>query len=228
MRGWLALLIICLVAVGGEARGEDGEGGSGSESKATVRGYVDKDRDGVNDLFADANGDGVDDVSGEPYPHRFGFADVDEDGVNDLFVDADGDGVNDRDGSFTDRDEDGTCDNVIDHDRDGVNDITGAKYTEKSLQGERYGRVDESRGLTHRRFVDEDGDGMHDLRPTGPGGPRTGMDQFVDEDGDGIHDGRTIRGRNAPMEPRGREQRGQRHGREDEEGEGQQHRRGQQ
>ena len=157
-------------------------------------GYVDANRDGVNDRFADANGDGLNDIGGAPYPHRFQFADANADGANDVFVDRDGDGVNDLDARLVDSDKDGVCDNVIDHNGDGVNDITGAKYGVASLNGFRLGKVDEERGRIYRRFVDGDGDGMHDR----PGRGRWGggqMDRFVDEDGDGICDGRRITGR---------------------------------
>ena len=160
-----------------------------------VLGYVDLDRDGVNDRFRDANGDGVNDITKVGYLHRFEFVDRNEDGVNDRFVDADGDGVNDLDARYVDRDKDGICDNVIDYDGDGINDITGLKYSKASLKGFRYGRVDEERKKVHRRFVDADGDGMHDLRGARGMRGRGGVDHFVDEDGDGICDGRTIRGR---------------------------------
>ena len=162
------------------------------------RGYVDLDRDGLNDRFRDANGDGIDDVGGRSYPHRFRFADADQDGINDVFVDQDGDGVNDLDARYQDQDGDGICDNAVDYDGDRVNDITGLRYSRRSLKGFRYGLVDEERGAIHQIFVDEDGDGMDDvlgrgrmLRP----GLGMGMDRFVDEDGDGIYDGRTVRGR---------------------------------
>lgn len=157
-------------------------------------GYVDDDRDGVNDRFRDADGDGVNDLNGQAYPHRFGFVDVDQDGVNDLFVDADGDGVNDRDGGPVDADGDGICDNVVDADGDGRNDITGREYGADELGGWRFGRIDEEAGEMADRFVDEDGDGVHDAWAQRAGRGRS-MDRFIDEDGDGIADGRTVRGR---------------------------------
>ena len=43
-------------------------------------GYVDENRDGINDRFRDADGDGIDDISAKPYPHRFRFVDEDADG----------------------------------------------------------------------------------------------------------------------------------------------------
>ena len=157
-------------------------------------GFVDANRDGINDRFFDADGNGTNDVDGTQYPHHFRSADSDGDGVNDLFVDSDGDGVNDLDASFTDSDKDGFCDNVIDEDGDGVNDITGGKYDRDSLEGFRHGRVDEESKVTHGVFVDEDGDGMHD-RPGMELMRGEQLDRFVDEDGDGICDGRQITGR---------------------------------
>jgi hypothetical protein len=107
-----------------------------------VYSYVDENRDGINDLFQDANGDGI----------------------NDVFVDRDGDGVNDLNGHFFDADGDGICDNVIDYDGNGVNDITGIVYHHQSLEGFRFGRMDEERGTEHHLFIDEDGDGICDGR----------------------------------------------------------------
>lgn len=162
-------------------------------------GYVDEDRDGINDRFTDENGDGIDEVSGHPYPHHFRFEDEDGDGLNDRFIDRDGDGVNDLEGRHVDRDADGFCDNIIDFDNDGVNDITGITYSSKSLWGYRYGRVFEERRRVPPRFRDENGDGMHDLLE---GFHRRmemrlgrDVDLFIDEDGDGIDDGRQFRNR---------------------------------
>ncbi len=166
------------------------EGGSG---KREFLGFVDADRDGINDRFRDADGNGRDDVSGKTYAHRFAFADRDLDGINDLFVDRDGDGVNDLDAECG-QGADGGCANVVDQDRNGVNDITGLRYTRTSLRGYRYGRIAEELRQPLPRFVDQDGDGMNDLlrrffnrmemedRPS--------FDRFIDEDGDGINDNR--------------------------------------
>jgi len=171
-----------------------GSCGEGKGDKPKFIGFVDRDRDGRNDLFRDENGDGINDVTGKPYPHRFKFEDKNGDKINDIFVDSDGDGVNDRGTKFVDRDRDGLNDNVIDYNRDGVNDITGLKYGRDSLNGYRFGFVDEEHGIHHRKFIDEDGDGMHD-------GYRSGrlrdsrFDYFIDRDGDGICDGRGFRRR---------------------------------
>ena len=167
-----------------------------SASPAPIIGYVDADRDGVNDRFRDQDGDGVNDLDGKPYPHHFPFLDEDEDGVNDRFRDQDGDGVNDLDGRFRDADDDGFIDNVVDFNGDRLNDITGAKYGPHGLLGYRFGRVFEERRHQVKQFRDADGDGMHDplkrlhqrLRAQ-----KRRMDFFLDEDGDGIDDARLLR-----------------------------------
>ena len=206
MRALFVIVLVLLVAGSLPLRGEEAEAAARASREAREEpGYIDADRDGANDLFRDADGDGIDDVSGKPYPHRFSFVDQDRDGRNDVFADQDGDGVNDRSGRYVDRDRDGICDNVIDFDGNGVNDITGLKYTRKSLQGYRYGRVDEERRRVHRRFRDRDGDGMHDVlqRFAGPDlGFNRKFDYFIDEDGDGIGDGRVLGPRRPPPLPR--------------------------
>ena len=164
-----------------------------SDKKEPLLGFVDADRDGINDRFRDADGDGRDDVSGKAYPHRFAFADQNKDGINDLFVDRDGDGVNDLNADCG-QSEDGGCANVVDQDRNGVNDITGLHYTRNSLRGYRYGRIAEELRQPLPRFVDQDGDGMNDLiqrffnHMEMDGHPP--FDRFIDEDGDGINDNR--------------------------------------
>lgn len=100
-------------------------------------GFVDKNKDGMNDLFRDANGDGVNDVNGLPYPHMFGFRDDNKDSINDIFVDANGDGINDYDDSFADKNGDGINDNVIDADGDNRNDITGRIVTRYKAEAKR-------------------------------------------------------------------------------------------
>jgi len=109
-------------------------------------GYNDKNKDGINDLFQDANGDGMNDVTGKPYKFPFEFIDKNNDGMNDLFQDADGNGMNDLKPYFEDKDGDGINDNAIDVDRDGINDITGKPTTKQD-----------------ELFIDEDGDGINDL-----------------------------------------------------------------
>ena len=160
-------------------------------------GFVDADQNGINDRFCDAQGDGVNDVTGKGYAHRFGYADRNGDGVNDLFADADGDGVNDLDARATDQDGDGRCDNVIDGDDDGRNDVTGEPYG-TDLGGWRHGLVDEERGERAAQFVDADADGADDRWETGRGREHMAADVFVDEDGDGIADGRMVYGRQMP------------------------------
>ncbi|MFC1718020.1 hypothetical protein ACFL6S_30445 [Candidatus Poribacteria bacterium] len=160
-------------------------------------GFVDKNRDGINDKFHDANGDGINDVTKKKYDHRFKFVDKNKDKINDVFVDKDGDGVNDLETKLVDEDKDGVNDNVLDYNKDSFNDITGLKYKNKDLMGYRYGIVEEEAKKTHKKFIDENGDGMHD--PVARQRSFTDEDgdgihdQFVDKDGDGIRDGRRIR-----------------------------------
>ena len=87
-------------------------------------GFEDVDKDGVNDLFRDAEGDGLDDVTGKAYLHTYPYCDKDGDGKNDFFQDADGNGRNDlfkhgkRIGKVFLR-------LSLDADDDGKNDVTG-------------------------------------------------------------------------------------------------------
>lgn len=165
-------------------------------------GFVDKNGDGINDRFRDADGNGVNDRTGLPYPHRFAFIDADNNGVNDRYIDRDGDGVNDLNAAYTDSNRDGHCDNIVDYNGDQHNDITGLSYKRTSLRGYRYGFIDEERGLKHRRFIDENGDGMHDRTQLFPPpflGNKDKMDYFIDEDGDGIGDGRRLKGPQPPI-----------------------------
>ncbi|MGY8823322.1 MAG: hypothetical protein ACKVJG_05180 [Candidatus Latescibacterota bacterium] len=165
-------------------------------------GFVDADHDGRNDRFSDSDGNGINDVDRQPYSHHFSFADENDDGINDHFRDSDGDGVNDWNGRYLDADDNGFIDNVIDADGDHHNDITGEKYDRRGLRGWRYGFFFEERGHRLKRFVDHNGDGMHDalerLHKRFELSERK-MDFFLDEDGDGIDDGRMLRGRPAPF-----------------------------
>jgi len=159
-------------------------------------GFVDKNRDGINDKFHDANGDGINDVTKKKYEHKFKFVDKNKDKINDVFVDKDGDGVNDLGTKLVDENKDGINDNVLDYNKDSFNDITGLKYKNEDLMGYRYGIVEEEAKKTHKKFIDENGDGMHDpiaKKRCFTDEDADGInDQFVDEDGDGICDGRTI------------------------------------
>jgi hypothetical protein len=167
-------------------------------------GFVDTNGDGINDRFRDADGNGVNDRTGLPYPHHFGFADKNGNRVNDLYIDRDGDGVNDLSAAYADSNGDGHCDNIVDYNGDRRNDVTGLHYKRFSLHGYRYGFIDEERGVKHRRFIDENGDGMHDhtaLLPPPFLGNKNKMDYFIDEDGDGIIDGRRLRAPQRPIWP---------------------------
>lgn len=182
---------------------------------AAIAGFTDRNQDGINDRFTDADGNGINDVTGTAYPHTFRFIDQDGDGVNDVWRDADGDGVNDllgeiqkRQMQWIDRDGDGIMDeeagnlrgralrvHVLDVDQDGKNDITGFVYTGRELGGYRYGFVDEENGISDSAFMDADGDGMNDRfadRDKGHGQGRPHIDVFIDEDGDGIADDRGL------------------------------------
>jgi len=163
--------------------------------------YRDADKNGVNELFRDGNGDGINDVSGKAYQHNFKFSDKDGDGKNDLFLDSNGDGVNDLVIGAQDKNGAGNRHTVIDFDGDGVNDITGKQYSSEKP----------SRG-----FIDEDGDGINDnaARENRVPGKEQNREKdiFTDEDGDGINDGRGFgrERRNKDIEKQGgRRRRGQ-------------------
>ena len=186
-----------------------------AQSLNDVVGFVDQNRDGINDLFSDVNGDGINDKTGKSYQHSFEFEDKNGDGINDLWVDSDGDGVNDRLGEvlkkmsqWIDRDGDGILDeevgqlrgkglklHVLDVNGDGCNDVTGNRYTGRDLYGYRYGNVDEEMDLKDPDFLDKDGDGMNDRfkeRSLTRQQDRERMDRFIDADGDGIADDRGL------------------------------------
>ena len=175
-------------------------------------GFLDANKDGVNDLFTDRNGDGINDVNGEKYPHSYRFIDENNDGINDVWQDEDGDGVNDllfsisqREKKWVDKDGDGILDggiyqlrgkelmaHVLDNDEDGRNDITGIRYSGRDIFGYRFGNIDEERGIKEKNFVDEDEDGMNDNFYI-HGHQRHNTDLFIDVDGDGIADDRGLR-----------------------------------
>jgi len=182
-----------------------------SDEKPRFIGFVDKNKDGINDLFHDADGDGVNDVNKEKYEHRFEFQDKNKDKVNDIFIDKDGDGVNDLETKFADKDKDGINDNVLDYNKDSINDITGLKYEKKDLMGYRYGIVEEEAKKSHKKFIDEDGDGMNDSVAKRRGIKNNTHDRFIDNDNDGISDDRQLglrrRQGRGPMQ-RGRARRG--------------------
>ncbi len=149
----------------------------------TTVGWIDLDDDGQHDLYRDRDGDGINDVTGKAYAHRFAWSDIDVDGLNDRYRDADGDGVNDLESTFRDRDGDGRDDNVLDLDQDDRNDVTGLAYGRDDLHGEQFGFLHEG-----AVWVDEDGDGFADDAQPGQAG-RGRDDRFIDRDGDGLADG---------------------------------------
>jgi hypothetical protein len=188
--------------------------------KPIAFGFIDKNKDGINDRFCDANGDGVNDIDLQSYQHIFQFRDQNQDGLNDLWQDKDGDGVNDLMVQllkergirpklpWIDRDGDGVLDPgvkpefaveltefVLDSNKDQKNDITGLTFTKDNIMGYRYGCIDEDLNKEIKRFEDANGDGMHDNfnnRWLKEQGdvPGRNHDYFIDTDGDGIADGR--------------------------------------
>ncbi len=90
---------------------------------AKIIGYRDRDKNKINDLFRDANGDGINDITGKKYKHSFPFIDKNKDGINDVFIDVNGDGFNDVKSSFYRK-----LYKCIDFNHDGINDITGKRY----------------------------------------------------------------------------------------------------
>ena len=163
----------------------------------TAFGFLDRNKDGKNDLFQDADGNGVNDISNQPYLHSFKFEDKNGDKINDLYADADGDGVNDLRARFIDLDGDGICDNVVDMNGDFINDITGLRFNRKSLRGYKFGFIKEERLRLMGGFIDENADGIPDFRQGGKGPMMRmgGRDVFIDRDGDGIDDRRQIQKR---------------------------------
>ena len=174
-----------------EAAAQADQNKNDEKKPVAILGFQDRNRDGKNDLFLDVDGNGINDVTGKPYPHKFKFLDKNKDKINDLFVDADGDGVNDLKVKFIDADSDGINDNVIDLNGDFINDITGLRYTRKSLRGYKYGFVKEERLGMMRGFIDEDGDGIAD-EPRGKLLRKGMRDRIIDRDGDGVDDRREL------------------------------------
>ena len=77
-------------------------------------GFVDKNDDGINDNFFDADGDGRNDRDQKEYPHKFLFLDHNKDNINDLWIDRDGDGVNDLSSKLDDQERRERHRNVLD------------------------------------------------------------------------------------------------------------------
>lgn len=180
-----------------------------------IVGFVDENRDGINDRFVDRDGNGINDVTGQPYSHTFTFQDENNDNVNDLWTDGDGDGVNDYYAEiekklikWVDADGDGILDKesvklqgkdlkaqVLDTNQDDRNDITGEEITDTDIKGYRFGCVYEEVGIRTQNYQDSNGDGMHDqfqqflLDRQSKQGP---IDYFLDIDGDGVSDDRGL------------------------------------
>jgi len=182
------------IAFAGDIAKADNDKSTPLSTKTQFIGWLDQNKDGINDKFQDANGDGINDVTKEKYEHSFKFIDKNKDGINDIFTDKDGDGVNDIGTKFVDKNKDGINDNVLDFNKDGVNDVTGLRYKKDDLMGYRYGIFEEEAKKKHKKFIDKDGDGMHDpisQRMCFKDENADGInDRFVDKNGDGICDGR--------------------------------------
>ncbi|PIP14336.1 MAG: hypothetical protein COX48_01415 [bacterium (Candidatus Stahlbacteria) CG23_combo_of_CG06-09_8_20_14_all_34_7] len=155
---------------------------NGNRTDATsYYGYKDENTNGVNDIYYDINGDGMNDLNDEAISKGLIFEDKDEDGINDLFCDIDGDGVNDvyLMSKYTP---------VIDNDKDGINDITGLKYKKGFYNGYVLGLSIEEKGIWLDDYKDDNKDmGDDDMRNDFS---INRMDSFIDEDGDGICDSR--------------------------------------
>ncbi|MGA1865706.1 MAG: hypothetical protein ACMUHX_11665 [bacterium] len=150
-------------------------------------GWADENEDGINDNFTDCDGDGICDISGNPFCHGYGWNDEDEDGINDNFTDCDGDGNNDVNGmsygytfGFIDKNSDGKNDMFTDLNGDGICDQSGVMYAHG------FGWKDSNFDGINDRFTDSDGDGINDVN-----GKRVFFGYrfgFVDNNGDGIND----------------------------------------
>jgi len=149
----LTLLAMTMVMIPALAHGAD------TELRSPPFGYQDKNSDGINDLFRDADGDGTDDVTGKKYRHAFQFRDNDNDGKNDLFRDANGDGMNDLVVPGSKAGRRGLV-FFLDVDANGQNDVTGAPVRSRGF-GMHSGQAQWD------DFVDEDGDGIDDRRGWG-------------------------------------------------------------
>jgi hypothetical protein len=152
-------------------------------------GFIDEDGDGRNDLFADADGNGIGDpdrpYAGYPYLMDRGYADLDGDGVNDHFVDFDGDGVDDHGRGplghgfgWVDDDDDGVHDYFRDADGNGICDVSGMPYRHSN------GFQDDDGDGFNDLFRDSDGDGVNDV----DGMPYFAMPGWADRDGGGVND----------------------------------------
>ncbi len=144
-------------------------------------GYIDKNHDGINDLYCDKNGDGKNDINNKIIIPNIKFIDKNKDNINDIFVDADGDGVNDI--YIHSR-----YNPVIDIDSNNINDITGIKYRKGYYLGFRYGNVFEEKGELDSNYIDKNNDYMDDNIIKKCNFRK--HDKFVDADNDGICDGR--------------------------------------
>ena len=153
------MVVIAIAASALLACSANAQSGPESTSPAPIVGYVDADRDGVNDRFRDQDGDGVNDLDGR-------FRDADDDGFIDNVVDFNGDRLNDITGAkygphgllgyrfgriFEERRH--QVKQFRDADGDGMHDPL--KRLHQRLHAQKR-RMD--------FFLDEDGDGIDDAR----------------------------------------------------------------
>lgn len=158
---------------------------AGKADGGAFLGYIDNDKNGVNDLYFDANGDGINDLNGEmTMIQNIKYIDENRDGINDLFSDNDGDGVNDIYifSKYTP---------IIDIDDNGINDITGIRYKKGFYSGFLYGSSVEEYGIILEDYEDKNGDFSDDHIKEEIESKRN--DRFVDDDGDGICDNRDVK-----------------------------------
>lgn len=184
------LLSFCFIAIS-EPGSLIAQSEAPTSQKAPPLSFPDKNKDGINDEFRDADGDGINDVTGKRYQHRFEFVDKNKDGRNDLWLDSDGDGVNDLHSKLSKKARSKRTNWVLDFDGDGKNDITGSVYQGREFEGKRFGFIDESTGKIQGKFMDENGNGIDDRLERTDARRQRSRDMFIDEDGDGICDGRS-------------------------------------
>ncbi len=138
-----------------------------AKAKTATKGFVDKNKDGVNDNAPDHDGDGIPNGKDpdwqkiRPEKKGRGFADENGDGVNDNAKDDDGDGIPNGKDPDWERPKDGTGQKAANKMQKAGKGKRGQASARKC--GKKGGRLG---------FVDEDGDGINDFAR--------------DDDGDGI------------------------------------------
>lgn len=149
---------------------------------AKIIGYRDRDKNRVNDLFRDANGDGINDITGKRYKHRFPFLDKNKDRINDYFIDMNGDGFNDTKSKLYRK-----MYPCIDYNRDGINDITGKRYKNISKKIKTILKI--SKWINVEK-TGEKNSKTHHKRNTAKVSGKGKYDTFIDKNKNGIDDRR--------------------------------------